>query len=232
MRSIARRTTRSRSCSWPASASPSHYGPSPGPRPSQARAGRRCQAQTEGQEREEARPERSIPRATIGKTRHGRSGRAWNIVAHLADLCEPFEDAIEDLPLDRLVPPNAEEARQRLGVVIEQMIRRLEPIRARLAQIAAADAASAAARLAIEPGIEADRQRRYGLARDRQWIRTIDEFLKVRKADANVTIDDEIDHRPGRSGRLRGTPYFASNGFDDEPKRSVEPTAARRADGR
>ena len=94
----------------------------------------------------------------------------------------------------RLKPTSLEQARERLATVMRRQVARLQHIRAERVRIAELDAADLPARLAFQPGPEADRQRRYVLSRDRHLIRTIDEFLKVR-TKANDGAFDQADLR-------------------------------------
>jgi hypothetical protein len=125
------------------------------------------------------------------------------VVQWLVDRCRSAED-IFYMPIDHLVPDNAEEARDRLAQVIGNMITRLEAIRAECAALDEADDADLADRHAALEGHEANLQRRYILARDRLLNRTIDEFIKIRKA-----VDD---------GTLAAS--------DIDPDEPVDPTAA------
>ena len=89
--------------------------------------------------------------------------------------------------LDRLVPADAQAARQRLADVMEQMVQRLASIRAVLVQVAQADAATAAARLEADLTHEGELQHRYLVAHDRSLLRSIDSFYKRRQeADAGT----------------------------------------------
>ncbi len=110
-------------------------------------------------------------------------------LAELVRLCAPSLEPLRTLPLEKFVPSSVAEARRRLAVVIDEQVQRVERLRARLVQIAEADDADAATRLAFEPGPEAEKQRRYGLARDRLFIQTINTFLKIRKAALDGTLD-------------------------------------------
>jgi hypothetical protein len=129
----------------------------------------------------------------------GRFGPKWDVVARLVEMCDPIPSGIDNMPLDRFVPDNAGEARRRLAVTIDEMIARLESIRAMRARVDLADAVGAGARLASEAGRERELERRYSLARDRMWFRAIDELLKVRKAGDNGTLEP-VD--PGGDERL------------------------------
>ena len=111
------------------------------------------------------------------------------VVAGITRLCEPFQQALARMPLDKLAPENKEEARQRLFAVVQQEEGRIGRIRAMLQKIADADDAEAPVRLAFETGTEGDRQRRYVLSYERLVNRRIDTFLKVRKASGSGELD-------------------------------------------
>jgi hypothetical protein len=111
------------------------------------------------------------------------------VVDGITRLCEPFQQALARMPLDKLAPENAAQARQRLSDVVEEELGRIGRIRARLQKIADADEAEAPVRLAFETGTEGDRQRRYVLSYERLVNRRIDTFLKVRKASGSGELD-------------------------------------------
>jgi hypothetical protein len=111
------------------------------------------------------------------------------VVNGITRLCEPFQQALARMPLDKLAPENEAQARQRLTAVVEQELGRIGRIRARLQKIADADLAEAPARLAFETGTEGDRQRRYVLSYERMVNRRVDTFLKVRKASGSGELD-------------------------------------------
>jgi hypothetical protein len=105
----------------------------------------------------------------------------WSrVVAGITRLCEPFQQALTGMPLEKLAPANEEEARQRLLEVVDQELGRIGRFRAMLQKIADADLAEAPVRLAFENGTEGDRGRRYILSYERLVNRRIDTFLKVR----------------------------------------------------
>ena len=118
-----------------------------------------------------------------------RDHRLTRVLEGITRLCEPFQQALARMPLDKLAPENAAQARQRLSAVVEEELDRIGLIRARLQQIADADLAEAPVRLAFETGTEGDRQRRYVLSFERLINRRIDTFLKVRKASASGELD-------------------------------------------
>ena len=118
-----------------------------------------------------------------------RDKRLSRIAAGITRLCEPFQEALARMPLDKLAPGNEAEARQRLLRVVDQELGRIGRSRAMLQQIADADEAEAPARLAFETGTEGDRGRRYILSYERLVNRRIDTFLKVRKASASGELD-------------------------------------------
>ena len=89
---------------------------------------------------------------------------------------------LAELPLAELAPRDDDHAREWLAGRIGREMERLTEIRSRLQRIADADLAEAPARLAFETGPEGERHRRYILSNERLVNRTIDEFLKVRKA--------------------------------------------------
>src|ERR1700722_4632265 len=102
---------------------------------------------------------------------------------------EPFQLALARLPLDKLAPENAAQARQRLSDVLEEGLGRIGGIRAGLKKIPDADLAEAPVRLGFETGTEGDRQRRYVLSYERLVNRRIDTFLKVRKSSGSGELD-------------------------------------------
>ncbi len=117
-------------------------------------------------------------------------------LTYVIGVCGVAEYRLEHLPLERLLPAGAEEARLRLAAVVKLEQTRIEQIRARHVQVAEADAAGAALRLALDPSPDAERQRRYILARDRLRIQSINTFLKVRKATLDGTLE-QIEIEPG-----------------------------------
>jgi hypothetical protein len=118
-----------------------------------------------------------------------RDDRLSRVVAGVTRLCEPFQQALARMPLDKLAPENEEQARQRLFAVVDQELGRIGRIRAMLQKFADADEAEAPVRLAFETGTEGDRGRRYVLAYERLVNRRIDTFLKVRKASITGELD-------------------------------------------
>ena len=124
---------------------------------------------------------------TVAEAMHAmsRDHRLTRVLVGITRLCEPFQKALARMPLDKLAPENAVQARQRLSAVVEEELGRIGRLRARLQQIADADLAEAPVRLAFETGTEGDRQRRYVLSFERLINRRIDTFLKVRKASAS-----------------------------------------------
>ncbi len=118
-----------------------------------------------------------------------RDNRLSRVVEGITRLCEPFQQALARMPLDKLAPENEAQARQRLSAVVEEELGRIGRIRARLQKIADADLAEAPVRLAFETGTEGDRQRRYVLSYERLVNRRIDTFLKVRKASGSGELD-------------------------------------------
>jgi hypothetical protein len=118
-----------------------------------------------------------------------RDDRLSRVVEGITRLCEPFQQALARMPLDKLAPENEAQARQRLSEVVEQELGRIGRIRARLQNIADADLAEGPVRLAFETGTEGDRQRRYVLSYERLVNRRIDTFLKVRKASGSGELD-------------------------------------------
>jgi hypothetical protein len=126
------------------------------------------------------------------KIRMGRGGPKWALVENLIHLHHEAPRAIQHMQLDRLVPDDAVEARQRLAEVIGQMIERLESVRAVLVRVAEADAATAAARLEVDLGHEGELQHRYIVAHDRALIRSINAFYTIRKADNGGTVESIV----------------------------------------
>jgi hypothetical protein len=104
-------------------------------------------------------------------------------------LCEPFQQALAGMPLDKFAPANEEEARQRRLEVVDQELGRIGRFSEMLQKIADADEAEALVRLAFETGTEGDRGRRYILSYERLVNRRIDTLLKVRKASGSGELD-------------------------------------------
>jgi hypothetical protein len=94
--------------------------------------------------------------------------------------CASFKLRLAELPLAKLAPAGEEQARQWLTGVIEGQIKRVSEIRAELAQIAAADAVEAPARLIYEIGPEGDKHRRYVVSNKRLVSKTVNDFFKAR----------------------------------------------------
>ena len=117
------------------------------------------------------------------------SDQISRVVAGITRLCEPFQQALAGMPLEKLAPANQEEARQRLLEVVDQELGRIGRFREMLQTIADADLAEAPVRLALETGTEGDRGRRYILSYERLVNRRIDTFLKVRKASGSGELD-------------------------------------------
>jgi hypothetical protein len=100
-----------------------------------------------------------------------------------------FEHRLAELPLATLAPEGVSQARQWLTGVIEGQLKRVNEIRAELAQIAAADAAEAPARLSYEIGPEGDKHRRYILSNERLVNRTVNDFCKARNMSESGVFD-------------------------------------------
>ena len=128
---------------------------------------------------------------TIAEAMHAmsRDQRLTRVLEGITRLCAPFQQALARMPLEKLAPENALQARQRLSAVVEEELERIGRRRDRLQQIADADLAEAPVRLAFETGTEGDRQRRYVLSFERLINRRIDTFLKVRKASGSGALD-------------------------------------------
>jgi hypothetical protein len=110
-----------------------------------------------------------------------------------AVACEPFVRRLEQLPLARLAPATEDEAREWLARRIERERARIELIRDENAAIDEADEAEAPVRLAFETGADGERHRRYLLSNERLVNRRISEFLLVRKAVVNGTLE-KLEH--------------------------------------
>ena len=130
-------------------------------------------------------------KATVAEAMHAisRDQRLTRVLEGITRLCVPFQQALARMPLDKLAPENAVQARQRLSAVVEGELERIGRLRDRLQQIADVDQAEAPVRLAFETGTEGDRQRRYVLSFERLINRRIDTFLKVRKASGSGELD-------------------------------------------
>ena len=112
-----------------------------------------------------------------------------SLAERLMTYCEPWARALANRPLERLAPKNVAEARRWLTVAMDAEVNRLTLIRAERQRFAEADRAEAPARLAFETGTEGDRLRRYDLSRDRVLLRTVSEFVDVRKASIAGTFN-------------------------------------------
>ena len=129
------------------------------------------------------------------------------------------------LPLQRLNPPSVAEARRRLVLVIDEQVARLERLHAENVEVARADAADAAARLALELGPEDDTQRHSIGSRVRLLNETIQGYLKIRNAtdagafdgysplNGDLTEGDEFDlgsdcHTDYKDSRRRVDPLL------------------------
>ncbi len=88
-----------------------------------------------------------------------------------------------------LAPKGHEQARQWLIGVIEGQINRVSEIRAKLQEIADADAAEAPARLTYEIGPEGDKHRRYILSNGRQVSKSVNDFFKARTMSETGIFD-------------------------------------------
>ena len=145
-----------------------------------------------------------------------RDHRLTRVLEGITRLCEPFQQALARMPLEKLAPENAVQARQRLSAVVEEELGRIGRLRAKLQQIADADLAEAPVRLAFETGTEGDRQRRYVLSFERLINRRIDTFLKVRKASGSGELDlIELQQSMGGADKL--TELLEDAGFINRP---------------
>jgi hypothetical protein len=129
-----------------------------------------------------------------------RDDRMSRVVAGITRLCEPCQQALARMPLDKLAPESEEEARRRLLEVVDQELDRIGQLRAMLQKIADADTAEAPVRLAFEIGTEGDRGRRYILAYERLVNRRIDTFLSrsARRRDRASWISSSWRNRSVR----------------------------------
>ncbi len=94
------------------------------------------------------------------------------------------------LRLEKLNPKNVEQARERLTLMIDEHARRCARSAPCTPRSCAADAASAAERIAFGGGPEAERERKYVQAHDRLVNQSIATYLKVRKAGNDGTIEE------------------------------------------
>ena len=161
---------------------------------------------------------------TVAEAMHAmsRDHRLTRVLEGITRLCEPFQQALARMPLDKLAPENAVQARQRLSAVVEEELGRIGRIRARLQQIADADLAEAPVRLAFETGTEGDRQRRYVLSFERLINRRIDTFLKVRKASGSGELD--LIELQQSMGADKFTELLVDAGFMTRPDPVLEST--------
>ncbi len=114
------------------------------------------------------------------------------VYTKLSGECDPFFRRLGEMPLARLAPSDKDEARQWLSTQIDRELARLRPVRARLQEIAEADAAETAARLALETSPEGERLRQSELSSERLANATIGEILKTRKP-ARSGLFDPVD---------------------------------------
>ena len=113
----------------------------------------------------------------------------------LVRRCGAFRARLSQLPLARMAPESANQAREWLSKVIDGEIRRIREIRATLQEIADADAAEAPDRLWFETGPEGENHRRYMLSHKRVLIRSIGMLLAARtKAESGAF--DRVDADP------------------------------------
>src|SRR6202034_2299517 len=106
---------------------------------------------------------------------------------YLCGRFSSFRVRLGQLPLARMAPESAGQAREWLSAFIDGEFQRIRQIRARLKQIADADAAEAPERLWFEAGPEGENHRRYMLANKRVLNRSIGTFLAARtKSDAGA----------------------------------------------
>ena len=161
---------------------------------------------------------------TVAEAMHAmsRDHRLTRVLEGITRLCEPFQQALARMPLEKLAPENAVQARQRLSAVVEEELGRIGRLRARLQQIADADLAEAPVRLAFETGTEGDRQRRYVLSFERLINRRIDTFLKVRKASGSGELD--LIELQQSMGADKLTELLVDAGFMTRPDPVLEST--------
>jgi hypothetical protein len=109
----------------------------------------------------------------------GLEGREYPI-SNLLRQFVSFAARLSQLPLAKLAPTSAEQAREWLNTVISTEFHRLEEIRVRLQAIAGADAAAAPVRLWFETGPEGENSRRYILSHKRVLNRSIGILITAR----------------------------------------------------
>jgi hypothetical protein len=180
---------------------------------------------------------------TVAEAVSAMSGddRMLRVVAGITRLCEPFQQALARMPLEKLAPANEAEARQRLFEVVDQELDRIGQFREMHQKIADADLAEAPVRLAFETSTEGDRGRRYILSYERLINRRIDTFLKVRKASATGELDfvelaeaigtEELAELAKAAGGMADK-VPGDLGSDDGGAARPEPGDLRSADGR
>jgi hypothetical protein len=161
-----------------------------------AKASAEGEARTNTKSRKQARDETTDDCADVDIEQvamsMGRVVPKREFVENLVKLRIDAPREMQHMQLDRFVPDNVVEARQRLAEVIGQMIERLESIRAVLVRVAEADALTAAARLEADLSHDGELQHRYIVARDRALIRSIDTFYKLRKADNDGAVENNV----------------------------------------
>jgi hypothetical protein len=109
----------------------------------------------------------------------GLEGREYPI-SNLLRQFVSFTARLSQLPLAKLAPTSAEQAREWLHTVITAEFHRLQEIRAQLQAIADADAVGAPVRLWFETGPEGENSRRYILSHKRVLNRSIGVLITAR----------------------------------------------------
>ena len=64
---------------------------------------------------------------TVAEAMHAmsRDHRLTRVLVGITRLCEPFQQALARMPLEKLAPENAVQARQRLSAVVEEELERI-----------------------------------------------------------------------------------------------------------
>ena len=179
----------------------------------------------------------------------GRESSIMNVLGR----CVSFRVRLGQLPLARMAPESAIQAREWLSSLIDGEIRRIQETRAKLQGIADLDAAEAPDRLWFETGPEGENHRRYVLSHKRVLNRSIGMLLTARTKAESGAFDrvDAGPHEPAQAADLPAADVFpastpmadtgncGSGGADaaarpgsdrDQPERFVERPAAANGD--
>jgi hypothetical protein len=127
--------------------------------------------------------------------------------------CVSFRVRLGQLPLARMAPESAIQAREWLSSLIDGEIRRIQEIRAKLQGIADLDAAEAPDRLWFETGPEGENHRRYVLSHKRVLNRSIGMLLTARTKAESGAFDraEAVPHEPAQAADLPAADVFPAS---------------------